>query len=169
MPSLLTWVICLTLRCKYLPVKVSPLSWSHVMMDGKELDDNWYQCYQWCRSSVSNGSTFGTSRFYRSVWQWPCNIKNWRFFMQTVQLSPPIYIRQYRAWYLKYASLHGVSFAGLRFFDMFETHQVVALLHCFQTKNDCIFNAACWVLKISNIGDHQKMRHAKLNISHTKL
>jgi hypothetical protein len=54
-------------------------------------------------------------------------------------------------------------------FDIFKTQQEVAQKHRFWTNNDCIFKATCGVVKISNIGDHQKMRHAKLHISHTKL
>jgi len=50
------------------------------------------------RFSVSNGSIFGTGRFYRSAWQRPYHIKNRRFFKRTAQLSPPILIREFRAW-----------------------------------------------------------------------
>jgi len=48
--------------------------------------------------SVSNGSIFGTGRFYRSASQRSYHIKNRRFFKRTAQLSPPILIREYRAW-----------------------------------------------------------------------
>jgi len=34
-------------------------------------------------TSVSNGSMFGTGRFYRSAWQWPYHIKNRQFFKWT--------------------------------------------------------------------------------------
>jgi hypothetical protein len=30
------------------------------------------------------------------------------------QLSPQILIRKFRAWYVKYAALHGTSFGGLQ-------------------------------------------------------
>jgi len=66
-------------------------------------------------SRGSNGSIFGTGRFYRSAWHRPYHIKNRRFFNWTAQLSPPILIRQFRAWYASYATLHGASFGRLRF------------------------------------------------------
>jgi len=46
----LTQLICLTLRCEFLPPSVSPLSWSHVQMDGEELDDTRYIRCQGCHS-----------------------------------------------------------------------------------------------------------------------
>jgi hypothetical protein len=30
------------------------------------------------------------------------------------QLSPPIFIIKFRAWYVKYAALHGISFGGVQ-------------------------------------------------------
>jgi len=45
-----TLLICLTLQCAVLPASVSPRSWSHVLMDGKELDDKWYIWCQGCQS-----------------------------------------------------------------------------------------------------------------------
>jgi len=46
----LTLLIRLTLWCELMPASVSPLSWSHVLMDGEELDD---QRYIWCESCQS--------------------------------------------------------------------------------------------------------------------
>jgi len=46
----LTLLISLTLQCELLPASVSPLSWSHVLMDGEELDDTWYIWCQGCQS-----------------------------------------------------------------------------------------------------------------------
>ena len=66
-------------------------------------------------SSVSNGSIFGTSQFYMSVCQQPYHIKNRRFSKWTAQLSSPLLIRQFRAWYVKYAAFYGASCGGLRF------------------------------------------------------
>jgi len=65
--------------------------------------------------SVSNGSSFGPGRYYRSVWQRPYPIKNRRFFKRTITLRPQILIREYSVWYVKYAALHGASFGRLRF------------------------------------------------------
>jgi len=36
------------------------------------------------------------------------------FLSKLAPISPPIFIRQSRAWYVKYAALHGASFGGLR-------------------------------------------------------
>jgi len=65
--------------------------------------------------SVSNGSSFGPGRYYRSAWQRPYAIKNRRFFKRTITLRPQILIREYSVWYVKYAALHGASFGRLRF------------------------------------------------------
>ena len=65
--------------------------------------------------SVSNGSSFGPGGYYRSAWQRPYPIKNRRFFKRTITLRPPILIREYSVWYVKYAALHGASFGRLRF------------------------------------------------------
>jgi len=46
----LTLEFRLTLRCEYLPASVSPLSWSHVLMDGEEIDDTRYIWTQGCQS-----------------------------------------------------------------------------------------------------------------------
>jgi len=46
----LTLLICLTLQCELLPASVSPLSWSHDLMDGEELDDTQYIWSQGCQS-----------------------------------------------------------------------------------------------------------------------
>jgi len=46
----LTLFIRLTLRCELLPARVSPLSWSHVLMNGEELDDTRYIWCQGCQS-----------------------------------------------------------------------------------------------------------------------
>jgi len=64
-------------------------------------------------ASVSNGSILGTSRLCRSAWQWPYHIKNRGFVLRTAHLSPPILIRHFRAWYMKYAAFQGASFGGL--------------------------------------------------------
>jgi len=64
--------------------------------------------------SVSNGSIFGTGWLYWSAWQWLSHINNQQFFKRTAQSSPPIVIRQCRARYVKYATLHGASFGWLR-------------------------------------------------------
>ena len=47
---LLTPLIGLTLQCALVPVTVSALSYSHVLMDGEELDDTRYICCQGCWS-----------------------------------------------------------------------------------------------------------------------
>ena len=65
-------------------------------------------------SSVSNGSILGTAQFYRSAWQWPYHIKNWRFFRWTAQLSSPILIREFTSQEVNYAVLHGASFGGIQ-------------------------------------------------------
>ena len=65
--------------------------------------------------SVSNGSSFGPGRFYRSAWQRPYPIKNRRFFKQTITLRSQILIGEFSVWYVKYAALHGASFGHLRF------------------------------------------------------
>jgi len=46
-------------------------------------------------------------------------------------------------------------------FDIVKTEQVVAQQHHLQTKIGFFFTATGSVLKISNIGGHQKMRHPK--------
>jgi len=46
----LTVLIRLTLPRELLPTSVSPLSWSHVLMDGEELDDTRYISWQGCQS-----------------------------------------------------------------------------------------------------------------------
>jgi len=66
-------------------------------------------------SSVSNGSSFGPSWFYRSAGQRPYPIKNRRFFKRTITLRPPILIREFSVWYVKYAAQHGASFSCLQF------------------------------------------------------
>jgi len=66
-------------------------------------------------TSVSNGSSFGPGRFYRSAWQRPYPIKNRRFFKRTITLRPQILIREFSVWYVKYAAQHGASFGRLRF------------------------------------------------------
>ena len=66
-------------------------------------------------TSVSNGSSFGPGRFYRSAWQRPYHIKNRRFFKRTITLSPQILIREFSVWYVKYAAQCGSSFGHLRF------------------------------------------------------
>jgi len=77
---------------------------------------NWNQNFSpSLTGSVSNSSIFGTGRFYWSAWQRPYHINNRRFFMWTAQISAPILIRQFGAWYVKYAALHGASFGLLRF------------------------------------------------------
>jgi len=53
---------------------------------------------------VSNGSSFGPGRFYRSAWQRPYPIKNRRFFKRTITLRPQILIREFSVWYVKYAA-----------------------------------------------------------------
>jgi len=65
--------------------------------------------------SVSNGSSFGPGRFYRSAWQRPYPIKNRRFFKRIITLRPQILIREFSVWYIKYVALHGASFGRLRF------------------------------------------------------
>jgi len=66
-------------------------------------------------ASVSKRSSFGPSRFYRSVSQQPYPIKNPRFFKRTITLRPQILIGEFSIWYVKYAALHGASFGCLRF------------------------------------------------------
>jgi len=63
--------------------------------------------------SVSNGSSFGPGRFYRSAWQRPYPIKNRRFFKRTITLRPQILIREFSVWYVKYAAQHSTSFGRL--------------------------------------------------------
>jgi len=65
--------------------------------------------------SVSNGSSFGPGRFYRSVWQWPYPIKNRRFFKRTITLTPQILIREFSVRYVKYAAQRGASFGCHQF------------------------------------------------------
>jgi hypothetical protein len=65
--------------------------------------------------SVSNSSSFGPGRFYRSAWQRPYPIKNRRFFKRTITLRPQILIREFSVWYVKYAAQRGASFGRLRF------------------------------------------------------
>jgi hypothetical protein len=65
--------------------------------------------------SVSNGSSFGPGRFYRSAWQWPYPIKNWRLFKRIVTLRPQILIREFSVWYVKYAARWGASLGHLWF------------------------------------------------------
>jgi len=65
--------------------------------------------------SVSNGSSFGPSRFYRSGWQRPYPIKNLRVFKRTITFRPQISIKEFSVWYVKYVFLHGASFGCLRF------------------------------------------------------
>jgi len=112
-------------------------------------------------ASVSNSSSFGPGRFYRPVWQRPYPIKNRRFFQQIITLRQQVLIREFSVWYVKYAALHGASFGRLRF-------SISSNLSKQQPKNDNNFKAACWVLKITKIGDRQKMRRQKLHISYTK-
>ena len=69
---------------------------------------------KWDKGSVSNGSSFGPGRFYRSAWQRPYPIKNRRFFKRTITLRSQILIGQFGVWYVKYAALHGASFGCLR-------------------------------------------------------
>ena len=64
---------------------------------------------------VSNGSSFGLGRIYRSAWQWPYPIKNRSLFKRTITLRPQILIREFSVWYVKYAAQHVASFGGLRF------------------------------------------------------
>ena len=64
-------------------------------------------------TSVSNGSSFGPGRFYRSAWQQPYPIKNRRFFKRTITLRSPILIRQFSVWYVQYAAQCGTSFGRL--------------------------------------------------------
>ena len=64
---------------------------------------------------VSNGSSFGPGRIYRSAWQRPYPIKNRRFFKRTITLRPQILIREFGVRYVKYAAQHGASFGHLRF------------------------------------------------------
>ena len=47
----LTLFIRWSLRCDLLPAIISPCSWSHLLMDGEELDDKWYIWCQGCRST----------------------------------------------------------------------------------------------------------------------
>jgi len=66
-------------------------------------------------ASVSNGSSFGAGRFYRSTWQQPYPTKNGRFFMRTITLRPQILKREFSVWYIKYGAPHSASFGDLRF------------------------------------------------------
>ena len=65
--------------------------------------------------SVSNGSTFGPGRFYRSVWQQPYPIENGPFFKRTITLRPQVLIRKSSVWWVEYVAPHGASFGDLRF------------------------------------------------------
>ena len=44
-------VVSLTLRCELFPASVSPMSYSHILMDCKEPDDKWYI---WCHGCLSS-------------------------------------------------------------------------------------------------------------------
>jgi hypothetical protein len=65
--------------------------------------------------SVSNGSSFGPGRFYRSAWQRPYPIKNRRLFKRTIALWLQILIREFSIWYIQYVASYGASFGRLRF------------------------------------------------------
>jgi hypothetical protein len=62
--------------------------------------------------SFSNGSIFGP--FLLSRFQENPELAGLVpvFAKRFPQLSPPILIRFFRAWYVKYAALHGASFSG---------------------------------------------------------
>jgi len=53
-------------------------------------------------------------------------------------------------------------------FDIIKSQQVVAQKPRFSANIGDNFKAACWILKISEFGDHQKMHRVKLHISYTK-
>jgi len=65
--------------------------------------------------SVSNGSSFGPGRFYRSAWQRPYPIKNRRFFKRTIALWLQILIREFSVWYIRCVAVYGACFGRLRF------------------------------------------------------
>jgi len=64
---------------------------------------------------VSNGSIFGPLLLYEveDNPELACSVLV--FAYQFPWLSPPILIREFRAWYVNYAVLHGASFSSLRF------------------------------------------------------
>ena len=68
----LTLLIRLTMRCELLPASVSPLSLSHVLMDGEELDDKQYIWFQGCQSpqfhSVNRIATKAHVESYSKPW-----------------------------------------------------------------------------------------------------
>ena len=83
--------------------------------------------------TVCNSFIFGTGQFCRSMWQEVHHIKHRQFSMRTAQLSPPILIRQYRAWCVKYAAFHGASFGRPAIFDILKTQHAVVQNHHFLT------------------------------------
>jgi hypothetical protein len=128
------------------------------------------ECYN-CVAIVSNGSSFGPGRFYRSAWQWPYPIKNRRFFKWTITLRPQILIREFSVWYVKYAAQRAASFGRLWFSISFNLSKRQPKNLVFLPKMTIISkqHAEFWRYQKSEIAKRCAIWSSQFHIPNTKL
>ena len=116
--------------------------------------------FRWV-SSVSNGSVFGPFVLYWFQENLAPDSSVRVCVRRFPQLSPAIFMRKFIVWYMKYVASEHASFGCLRCLISSKLSKVLWIYGHF-------WATACWDLKISKIGDSQKMRCAELRIVHTK-